>query len=835
VTFDHENPTPLQLRELDLEAEMMTSGAEAYRSRILKARQRGEAATAGGAASVVKSAIAALSAAVEALVTRAASGVPGRKHVAVRLLNGIDPDLVAFITIASIVNRTIKGSGSDPRPQVQAVAMTIARAIEDEARLAAFAKTEGGLLNHVLHEVESRTSHRKRKRTTLVYLLNKRKDGWAGWSDTECLHLGTRLVDLFIETVGAIERVTIWRGKNKSRLCLQAKPEIEQFIAQRDEEGAVLAPRFMPMVCRPIDWTGPREGGYLGVKVGAVPFVKARPGGRKARLVTPEKAPAVYAAVNAVQATPWRINRWLLGHLQYAWGNEIGESHGILPAQWDKLKIEAHIPPRPADIDTNDEARSRWRREAHAVHLGATKGLAKRLSIGQTLNLAERFQDEEAIYFPHNLDFRGRLYAIPLFLNPQGADPTRAVLEFAEGRPVGEGAWWLAVHGANTFGHDKVSLEERVRWVAEREAQIAKAAEDPWADTWWTKADKPWCFLAWCHEYAGWLREGAGFESRLPIALDGSCNGLQHYSAMLRDPVGGRAVNLVPAPEPSDIYGEVAKVVTNRLEVASEYMTHADDLVPALSRSWLRFGIDRKLTKRAVMVLPYGGTERACRNYVEEAYLKRVSDGERDPFTREERLEALKLLADTVWTSIGEVVVAARAAMDWLRGVSRLMTSAGKDIRWTAPSGFPVLQDYRDIAWRRVKTRLNGAVTFLSMGEETDKLHAQRQANGLPPNFVHSLDAAALCLTVERAVAEGITSFAMIHDSYGTHAADTEKLSRLLREAFVEMYEGNDPLGELDCAVRRVLPEELHVRIPPLPERGELDLRGVLGSDFFFA
>ena len=51
----------------------------------------------------------------------------------------------------------------------------------------------------------------------------------------------------------------------------------------------------------------------------------------------------------------------------------------------------------------------------------------------------------------------------------------------------------------------------------------------------------------------------------MPIALDGTCNGLQHYAAMLRDEVGGKAVNLVPSDKPSDVYGDVAKIVRDKL------------------------------------------------------------------------------------------------------------------------------------------------------------------------------------------------------------------------------------------------------------------------------
>ena len=63
-----------------------------------------------------------------------------------------------------------------------------------------------------------------------------------------------------------------------------------------------------------------------------------------------------------------------------------------------------------------------------------------------------------------------------------------------------------------------------------------------------------------------------------------------------------------------------------------------------------------------------------------------------------------------------------------------------------------------------------------------------RQVNGISPNFVHSLDAAALHKTICTAVFAGVTHFAMIHDSYGTLAPDVDVLMGSLRRAFSDIF-----------------------------------------------
>ena len=73
----------------------------------------------------------------------------------------------------------------------------------------------------------------------------------------------------------------------------------------------------------------------------------------------------------------------------------------------------------------------------------------------------------------------------------------------------------------------------------------------------------------------------------------------------------------------------------------------------------------------------------------------------------------------------------------------------------------------------------------------------------------------------------------MVHDSYATHSPNMPRLNNELRAAFVAMYEEHDVLLDLYTNAVATLPEG--VAIPPPPEKGELDLKEVLQSDYFFA
>lgn len=86
----------------------------------------------------------------------------------------------------------------------------------------------------------------------------------------------------------------------------------------------------------------------------------------------------------------------------------------------------------------------------------------------------------DTIYFPHNIDFRGRAYPIPPHLNHIGDDLSRGLMVFAESKPLGErGLRWLKIHLANLYGYDKANFDERVQFVHDHLEDIYDSATKP--------------------------------------------------------------------------------------------------------------------------------------------------------------------------------------------------------------------------------------------------------------------------------------------------------------------------------------------------------------------
>jgi len=302
------------------------------------------------------------------------------------------------------------------------------------------------------------------------------------------------------------------------------------------------------------------------------------------------------------------------------------------------------------------------------------------------------------------------------------------------------------------------------------------------------------------------------------------CNGLQHFSAMLRDPRGGRAVNLTPSDKPQDIYQEVCDVLTRKLEVMGAKQTPDG----RMARVWIQSELlDRKAVKRQVMTLPYGATRHGMHDMLMD-HLTGIRDETQEDLPFEEVWDASLFLTALIYKSIGEVVVAAGTVMSWLQDCARIAALKGLPLRWSTPHGFDVVQAYRARDRMTVKTQICGNLRLV-IRNDLATLARKKQSAGISPNFVHALDSCHMMETV--AAMPSDVSWAVVHDSFGCHAADSALLARTLREQFVKLYEEHDVLAEFKADIE----QDLGIKLPQPPPVGELDLKAVLNSPFFFA
>jgi len=87
--------------------------------------------------------------------------------------------------------------------------------------------------------------------------------------------------------------------------------------------------------------------------------------------------------------------------------------------------------------------------------------------------------------------------------------------------------------------------------------------------------------------------------------------------------------------------------------------------------------------------------------------------------------------------------------------------------------------------------------------DEKTYISGSDYSKGIIPNFVHSLDAAHMRNVINSMAEDGIDSFWSVHDSFGTHAADIDKMRRIINEEFVEIHK----IGNINWWCKQMYPE----------------------------
>lgn len=804
--------------QLELERTMVRRGVETFERNQKKAEDKGRGAETAYARRLLHEYMQPL---IDQLKLFLSDTGPRRQGRIKPLLLACDPEKAMFMALQSLFN-----SFTHEAP-LAGLATRIGRMVEDEVRFTRFQEMHGDYYDKIIADFKRKgTTDYRFKHRVLTHKANEHQDQWVEWSITERAEIGMKLIDIILEHTDLIEK-NQYHVKGKTRTTLVPTASAREWIEQHNEFSKFLFPDKMPCVVQPDDWTGLEQGGYYSPELrNTTPMVKYSSKRHKTVLLEADLS-LLMKTLNILQRVPWQINSDVLQIMRACWANNLR----IGMPQKDPLEI----PPSPVEgkkgqtlTEAETEALTDWRHEAAEIHTQEKERISKAFQVSRIIRLANEYEHHNAFYYVWYADFRGRLYPTTAGLSPQGSDLAKGLLRLSGGKPLGERGWyWLQVHGANRFGYDKVSYDDRVKWVEANREHFLRAADDPMGNTdVWGNADKPWQFLAWLFEYRDAIALHslgypiADYVSRLPIGLDGSCNGLQNFSAMLRDEIGGTATNLVPADKPADIYTSVARVCTGKLRKAV-----TDVLVSQWTSFVDKYGngfLPRDGAKRPVMTLPYGATRQSCTKYIFDFILKT----DRKHFTGNFR--AAVMLTPLLWASIGEVVVAAREAMGWLQQASSVVTRDNAPLLWHAADGFPVYQGMRVIETKQIDTQLAGRFQ-LRVGTFTDEFDRNKQRSGVAPNFVHSKDSEHLRAVVRRCSEEGLAHIAMIHDDYGTYAADTDKLHDIIRDEFVKLYTDNNALQNFKDEH-----EARGHKLPDIPKMGTLDIAQVRNSLYFF-
>jgi DNA-directed RNA polymerase len=772
----------------------------------------------------------------------------------------IHADELAFITIRHLFNHTLGDT------QLQRLCISLSEAVRIHKDDLRFQKhTDPGIRAYrAVVGKNIKSSHQGHRHKVLTHARHKMGIEDTKWTDVEKLHIGRVLIDLFLCHCKWNEDEDIFKhkffrkpkkrgnGENSWARTVAPTERTKEWLKENHTMCALLTPVALPMVIEPEPWSEITIGGYRNPVLATharYSMIRGIPDNLRPdlqKIITPE----VYEGVNVIQETAYRINARILD----AFEKYIGTGLAGLP---DASKPEDRRPPKPWNGSEEFEAYKtnhpedfrKWNIKASHAYDEYWREKSKRASVIEKLRIARKFSPFNRIWFPMSFDWRGRLYPMTTpALTPHGDDLAKALLEFADAKPLGKrGVYWLKVHGANCAGQDKISLDDRVKWVEDNEDMIREIGENPYGEAqekYWTdetKVEHPFQFLAFCMDYAEYLKVGESYESRLVIGMDATCSGLQHWSALLKDAEGGKEVALLPTDKPTDIYSKVAEEVSGIIE--------QDD--SDMAQIW-KGKVTRKHTKQNTMTTPYGVKRPTMRDQVVKVLtdLDRKNGGQRYLGDVEvDNYEAAQYLAELNRQGIRRAVPKAIAGMEWIQNVARILGELKIPLQWVSPVGFPVIQTYWKTRTKRVNTYWGSveldqdhcrakegrkkAEVKLNLSYPAPELGVQipKAENGSAPNYVHSYDGTHLLFTAIGFRDKGYDCFAAVHDSFGCHACDVDALHETIREQFVMLYNDDNRLMEL----KKYVEEYSGVRLPDPPAQGDLDLNAVMDSPYFFA
>lgn len=553
-------------------------------------------------------------------------------------------------------------------------------------------------------------------------------------------------------------------------------------------------------------------------------------------------------ALNWIQKTKWSVNRDVLGVIEeivargWAVDSIPAADNAPMPPKMDpanfarltsmadetkKKDFKSRSKEEREPFEAAKIERSKYLRSRGNVYTSNKMMECERYRLNRMFKFAQDMAQFPAIWYPHTADFRGRVYPVPQDLHTQGNSLVKGMLTFAERQRIGQdGGAWLRVAFANSFGQDKISLSARADWAEQQMRFVVQTAEDPMGNLdFWAhdKVDSPWEALALCFELAALAKHSgpeATFESHIPVRLDATCSGIQHLSAMMKDTLSARAVNVDPTGIRADIYSDVAKVAMER--IAMDAATHKESEVRVLATKWLG-KVERKTVKRAVMTTPYGVTAPGIKNQL-------IDDGFCDHFEQgTERYKAAEYLKDVTINALDANIGAPRAAMEYFQAVAQHLAEADKGLTWTTPAGFTVNQAYFKENGSRCDSLLGSLM--VRSPDVAAGLDRRKQKSSAAPNVVHSYDAAHLCLVAVQMKHSGVRDLAFVHDSFGCHAGNVGTLNHHIREEFVGMYAG----PALEQWRQSVVDHSGCPDVPEVPTLGTLDVSAVRKSEFFFS
>ena len=777
-------PTPSQIDEqVELERDQIRQGLKRLKDNTIKLENKSYASATIYGISSVDTLLPLLVKRIEDTNLRIHKGKYGVAFKDIhKYLSKLEPLAAAAIACKITFDKVF--SFKDASNQATKVCEAIGHAIEDECHMRHYESNAPGLLHTLKKNYWHRAIGTQQKLVVIRTLMNRYQVvPWETWSTATRVKLGGWLLDCIMESSGWFYKLSIREGR-KTTLYVVPTPE---FIDIKDEvmnHAELFSPLAWPMLIPPKDWSNECPGGYITNEVmhGHDLIRKSDP--------FPIQGEIPLDFLNKIQKVGYKLNPFTVNVAKTL------EHKGIKVGKFLPI-IDYDLPAKPIDIETNYDARKKYRREAAEVMNTRAQEFKRSCRTRMTMQAVDRFKDRDRFYIPWSFDYRGRAYPIPAFLTPQDTDFGKSLLRFSDESYTNKDTdKWLAFQCATTYGLDKSTMDERLEWVKSNLPLITRVATNPIdyiGD--WEAAEEPWQFLAACEEYYKVVLISERKTTGSMVATDATCSGLQILAGLARDKKTAQLVNVLPADRPQDAYKVVADKAKNNCPIHIQKV------------------MDRKVVKRTVMTIPYNAKPYSNRSYIKEALAEKNVEIEKEDLTQ---------TVQAVRDAMNVIVPGPMKVMRWIEDeVAKAIKRGVRELEWTTPSGFVVNQRIMKKKVEVFDLQLLGRCQLRVATADKNEVDRARHKAATAPNLIHSLDASLLHLGIIRFD----NPIALIHDSVLCRATDMNELSSIVRETYMHLFAENDYLT--------VFANQIGAETEP-PIIGDLEPESVIDSTYFF-
>ena len=587
----------------------------------------------------------------------------------------------------------------------------------------------------------------------------------------------------------------------RNRRVRMVRPTMQywQFMKRWKEVIEWARPVRLPMLIEPQQWTRWDDGGYLSTRqsISKVPWERWPE-------ISKNMKPCVMQGINYLQSIPFQVDVEVVDLIRTIWENN--HAIGDLPQRDlieepddDKLKAEGHPP--------NEYWKRMWQFKSDQRRNG-TRSQIINLLISDT-KLAKAMK----IHFVHRMDSNGRIYAQSNGINPQGAEFSRASVQFQETSPIKgyEEAFAWSLGDAYGLPKDKA---KRVEFLESESDALARAGSDPagYMDLFDLAKDS----IRFAQLVMDWscYRDNPLYKSGTIHWRDQTCSGWGHVACLTGDQHLARFTNVIGS-QPADLYAAMGKIINSQLNWQRE-MDQPSETRKQCVQWWCEHEIPRSLFKSMIMPCIYGRTYQSLTGVINTYLRDELSDFLTDGGLRV--IDLANCLAQITHQEVKAAMPHANDLARWLNKLADMQMDAGLRPYWFSPTGLAVecysYEQRCDSFKLLLGSRTIRVTQRVADGQKFDR---RKSRTKLMPSYIQSFDA-AFCLTFAAHWKNFNHPLSTVHDCFGTTLQYVDTMRDELCDQWARFY-SKDYLTQHQGMVEMITGK----RVPNPPLMGTLD------------